>query len=87
MLSDKIDKEVFDNAPRLKIIAQYAVGYDNIDIEEATKRGIYVTNTPDVLTEATVDADKFVRGDGIKKALHGTRSCISAMMFMERQSE
>lgn len=82
LLSDKIDKEVFNNAPRLKIITQYAVGYDNIDIEEATKRGIYVTNTPDVLTEATadfawtlllaaarhlVDADKFVRSGGWNK--------------------
>lgn len=76
LLSDRIDGEIFDNAPKLKIIAQYAVGYDNIDVEEATKRGIYVTNTPDVLTEATadfawallmavarrlVDADGFVR--------------------------
>ncbi|MFA4663329.1 glyoxylate reductase [Pyrococcus kukulkanii] len=55
MLSEKIDREVFENAPRLRIVANYAVGYDNIDVEEATKRGIYVTNTPDVLTDATAD--------------------------------
>ncbi|ASJ01881.1 D-glycerate dehydrogenase [Thermococcus profundus] len=55
MLSEKIDAEVFDAASRLRIVANYAVGYDNIDIEEATKRGIYVTNTPDVLTNATAD--------------------------------
>jgi glyoxylate reductase len=55
LLSDKIDSEVFDAAPKLKIIAQMAVGYDNIDVEEATKRGIYVTNTPGVLTETTAD--------------------------------
>ncbi len=55
LLSDRIDEELFDNAPKLRIIAQYAVGYDNIDLEEATRRGIYVTNTPDVLTEATAD--------------------------------
>lgn len=82
LLSDKIDREILDNAPRLRIIAQYAVGYDNIDIEEATRRGIYVTNTPDVLTEATadfawalllatarqlVDADKFVRSGEWKR--------------------
>ncbi|MBO8175780.1 MAG: D-glycerate dehydrogenase [Thermococcus sp.] len=82
LLSDRIDREILDNAPRLRIIAQYAVGYDNIDIEEATKRGIYVTNTPDVLTEATadfawtlllatarhlVDADKFVRSGEWKR--------------------
>ncbi|MEO2152312.1 MAG: NAD(P)-dependent oxidoreductase, partial [Thermococcus sp.] len=55
MLSERIDKEVFDNAPRLRIVTNYAVGYDNIDVEEATRRGIYVTNTPDVLTDATAD--------------------------------
>jgi len=55
LLSDKIDAEVFDAAPNLKIVAQMAVGFDNIDIPEATKRGIYVTNTPGVLTETTAD--------------------------------
>jgi len=55
LLSDKIDAEVMDAAPYLSIIAQLAVGYDNIDINEATKRGIYVTNTPEVLTETTAD--------------------------------
>lgn len=55
LLSDKIDAEVFDAAPRLKIVAQMAVGFDNINIAEATKRGIYVTNTPGVLTETTAD--------------------------------
>ncbi|MEM2939685.1 MAG: glyoxylate reductase [Candidatus Bathyarchaeia archaeon] len=54
LLSDKIDAEVFDAAPKLKIVAQMAVGYDNIDVEEATRRGIYVT-TPGVLTETTAD--------------------------------
>lgn len=55
LLSDKIDAEVFDVAPRLKIVAQMAVGFDNIDVKLATKRGIYVTNTPEVLTETTAD--------------------------------
>ncbi|MEM0058376.1 MAG: glyoxylate reductase [Candidatus Bathyarchaeia archaeon] len=55
LLSDRIDAEVFDAAPKLKIVAQMAVGYDNIDVAEATKRGIYVTNTPGVLTETTAD--------------------------------
>ncbi len=55
LLSDKIDAEVFDVAPNLKIVAQMAVGFDNIDVKEATKRGIYVTNTPGVLTETTAD--------------------------------
>jgi len=55
LLSDKIDAEVFDAGPKLKIVAQMAVGFDNISLKEATKRGIYVTNTPGVLTETTAD--------------------------------
>jgi glyoxylate reductase len=55
LLSDKIDTEVFDAAPNLKIVTQMAVGFDNIKVDEATKRGIYVTNTPGVLTETTAD--------------------------------
>ncbi len=55
LLSDSIDKEIIDVAPQLKIIANYAVGYNNIDVAYATKRGIWVSNTPDVLTAATAD--------------------------------
>jgi glyoxylate reductase len=55
LLSDKIDSEVFGAAPKLKIVAQLAVGFDNIDLQEATRRGIYVTNTPEVLTDTTAD--------------------------------
>lgn len=55
LLSDKIDAEVFDAAPKLKIVSQIAVGFDNIDAKEAARRGIYVTNTPGVLTETTAD--------------------------------
>ena len=55
LLSDKIDAEVFDAARKLKIVAQFAVGFDNIDVKEATRRGIHVTNTPGVLTETTAD--------------------------------
>jgi glyoxylate reductase len=54
-LSDQIDKEVIDGAPNLKIIANCAVGVNNIDIQLARSRGIIITNTPDVLTEATAD--------------------------------
>jgi glyoxylate reductase len=46
LLSDKIDIEVLDSASKLKIVSQLAVGFDNIDVQEATKRSIYVTNTP-----------------------------------------
>ncbi len=76
LLTDRIDCNLLQQAKNLRIIAQYAVGYDNIDIECATRLGIYVTNTPGVLTEATaeltwalilatarriVEADHFVR--------------------------
>jgi glyoxylate reductase len=54
-LSDKIDKEVIDLGKNLRIIANYAVGYNNIDVSYAAQKGIAVTNTPDVLTKATAD--------------------------------
>ena len=75
-----------DNASKLRIIDQYAVGYDNINLKEATKRGIYVTNTPGVLTDATADlafalllatarrlieADQFVRSREWKRSVVG----------------
>jgi len=55
LLVDTIDREVIDAAPHLRIIANCAVGYDNIDTEYARKKGILVTNTPGVLTETTAD--------------------------------
>lgn len=55
MLSDQIDREVFESAPNLKIVTNLAVGYNNIDIHAAHARGVMVTNTPDVLTESTAD--------------------------------
>jgi glyoxylate reductase len=55
LLSDPIESKLIGQLPNLKVIAQYAVGYDNIDVEEATRRGIIVTNTPGVLTETTAD--------------------------------
>ena len=55
LLTDPIDCEVMDAAPKLKIISQMAVGFDNIDVKSATSRGIVVTNTPGVLTETTAD--------------------------------
>lgn len=76
LLNDRIDAKVIANMDKCKVISNYAVGFNNIDIEEATKRGIIVTNTPGVLTDATADltwalilavtrriveADRFVR--------------------------
>ncbi len=55
LLTDRIDAEVMAAAPRLKVISNFAVGFDNVDIPAATKRGIVVTNTPDVLTETVAD--------------------------------
>ncbi|HUW65718.1 MAG TPA: D-glycerate dehydrogenase [Spirochaetia bacterium] len=55
LLTDRIDEEVFHAAPDLKVVANMAVGYDNIDLAQARARGILVTNTPDVLTDATAD--------------------------------
>jgi len=55
LLTDRIDAEVFDTVPHIKGFANYAVGYDNIDVKEATKRGIPISNTPDVLTDATAE--------------------------------
>jgi glyoxylate reductase len=55
LLADPIDKEVIDSGKNLKIIANYAVGYNNIDVEYSLRKGIYITHTPDVLTEATAD--------------------------------
>lgn len=55
LLVDSIDREIIDSAPSLKIIANCAVGYDNIDVDYAKEKGILVTNTPGVLTDTTAD--------------------------------
>jgi len=76
LLTDKIDKEVFEAAPKAKIFANYATGYNNIDIKIAKEKKILISNTPGVLTETVaeyafalmlaishrvVEADKFIR--------------------------
>ena len=55
LLTDRVDGAVLDAGPGLRIVANIAVGFDNIDIAAARARGVIVTNTPDVLTEATAD--------------------------------
>src|SRR3954470_8463597 len=55
ILGDRIDQELLDAAPRLRIVANHAVGYDNVDVKACTARGVWVTNTPDVLTDSTAD--------------------------------
>lgn len=55
MLTDRVDGELMDRAPGLRVVANYAVGYDNVDLDAAAARGVLVGNTPDVLTDATAD--------------------------------
>jgi glyoxylate reductase len=55
LLTDHIDGSVLDRHPSLRVISNFAVGYDNIDVSAATERGVLVCNTPDVLTNATAD--------------------------------
>lgn len=55
MITDTVDADLLDHAPQLKMVANYGVGYNNIDLAAATARRIPVSNTPDVLTDATAD--------------------------------
>src|SRR5262249_55252507 len=55
LLTDKIDTTLLDAAPRLKVVSNFAVGFNNIDVAAATARGVAVGNTPGVLTDATAD--------------------------------
>jgi len=81
LLTDTVDADVFDAVPSAKIFSNYAVGYNNVDIEEAKKRNVVVTNTPGVLTETVAEytfslilsllhripeADKFTRAGKYK---------------------
>ncbi|MEJ2635459.1 MAG: D-glycerate dehydrogenase [Calditrichia bacterium] len=81
LLTDSIDREIIDNASRLKVISNFAVGYNNIDVDYAAQKGIWVTNTPGVLTDDTADfcwtlimavtrrlveGDRMVRSGGFK---------------------
>ncbi|PYN05733.1 MAG: D-glycerate dehydrogenase, partial [Candidatus Rokuibacteriota bacterium] len=76
-ITDTIDAEVLGAAARLKVVANVAVGYNNIDVAAAHRRGIVVTNTPDVLTDTTADfawallmatARRVVEADGYVRA-------------------
>ena len=55
MVTERIDDDLLDHAPQLKIVANMAVGYDNVDVPALTRRGVLLTNTPGVLTETTAD--------------------------------
>ncbi len=55
LLTDRVDAALLDAAPRLKVVSNYAVGFNNVDVKAATQRGVVVGNTPGVLTDATAD--------------------------------
>jgi glyoxylate reductase len=55
LLTDRVDRDVLNSAPDLRVVANVAVGFDNIDLMAARERGVVVTNTPDVLTEAVAE--------------------------------
>lgn len=55
LLTDRVDEQLLERLPKLRAISNYAVGYDNVDLDAATRRGIPVGHTPDVLTDATAD--------------------------------
>ncbi|MGK9368917.1 2-hydroxyacid dehydrogenase [Melioribacter sp. Ez-97] len=75
LLSNKVDREVLDELSNCKVIANFAVGYNNIDIQYAKKKGIVVTNTPGVLSDATAELT-------ISLILACTRRLIEAEKFM-----
>jgi len=77
VLTDRIDDEVLDTGSQLKVVANIAVGYDNIDVAAVRRHGVVATNTPDVLTEATAEltwalilgiARRVVEGDRLARA-------------------
>ena len=89
MITDRIDQELLEHAPNLRMVANMAVGYDNIDLAAATARGVRVSNTPGVLTEATADltfglilatARRIVEGD--KRTRSGGFKLFAPLLFL-----
>ena len=81
MLTDRVDDELLDAAgPELRVVANYAVGYDNVDVEAATRRGVVVSNTPDVLTEATAELTLALMLAAVRRVAEGDR-------FIRRRAE
>lgn len=92
MLSDSINEEVLNCAPHLKMIANFGVGYNNIDVRLATARGIMVSNTPGVLTDATAElaftlmlsvSRRLVEGDRMVR--EGRFKFWAPMLFLGRE--
>lgn len=74
LVTDRIDAEVLAAAPRLRIVANCGVGVDNVDLAACRARGVAVTNTPDVLTEATADATFALLLDACRRVSEGDRA-------------
>lgn len=92
MITDVVDEEMLSQAPRLKMIAHMGVGYNNIDVQAATRRGIPVSNTPGVLTDATADlaftlilsvARRVVEGD--RRVRAGEFTFWAPFLFLGRE--
>jgi len=92
MITDAVDAELMDAAPRLRVVSNMAVGYNNIDVAAATQRGIVVTNTPGILTEATAElafalvlaaARRVVDLDRRTRA--GEWTCWAPLLFLSRE--
>ncbi len=91
-ITDSIDEELLDRAPDLRVIANYGVGFEHIDLAAATRRGIPVTNTPGVLTDATADlafalvlatARRLVEGD--KRVREGKFTFWAPLLFLGQE--
>src|SRR5947207_3189688 len=74
LLTDKVDDELLDAAgDQLVIVANYAVGFDNIDLEACTRHGVLATNTPDVLTKATAELAMTLMLTTVRRVAEGDR--------------
>jgi len=77
-LADRVDEELLDSAgTQLKVVANFAVGFNNVDVAEATRRGVAITNTPGVLTEATADIAWLLIMMAARRATEGHRMVVS----------
>src|SRR4051794_16302025 len=71
LLTDRIDAALLDAAPRLKVVSNFAVGFNNIDVPAATARGVCVGNTPGALTDATADCAFMLMIAAARKLIEG----------------